>query len=51
MVSTYVSVIKEAQPNGPYHLLGWSAGGLIALAIFLRGGSELSLDRAIGREF
>ncbi|RSM65099.1 non-ribosomal peptide synthetase [Kibdelosporangium aridum] len=26
----YISEIKKVQPNGPYHLLGWSLGGLIA---------------------
>jgi thioesterase domain-containing protein len=26
----YISVIKEVQPQGPYQLGGWSAGGLIA---------------------
>ena len=42
-------------PNGFF----WNAGGyeypllwgLIALAIFFRGGGEMSVDRAIGREF
>ncbi|MEV0296287.1 amino acid adenylation domain-containing protein [Nocardia sp. NPDC050710] len=26
----YVAHIKSVQPSGPYHLLGWSLGGLIA---------------------
>jgi putative oxidoreductase len=36
------------QDGGFEYPLMW---GLIALAIFFRGGGELSLDRAIGREF
>ena len=30
MASAYVSAIQVGQPAGPYHLCGWSAGGLIA---------------------
>ncbi|WP_454200088.1 thioesterase domain-containing protein, partial [Nocardia sp. Marseille-Q1738] len=26
----YVELIREVQPEGPYHLLGWSFGGVIA---------------------
>ncbi|MBB5917007.1 amino acid adenylation domain-containing protein [Nocardia transvalensis] len=29
----YVAQIKSVQPEGPYHLLGWSLGGLIAQEI------------------
>ncbi|WP_328409963.1 non-ribosomal peptide synthetase [Nocardia sp. NBC_00403] len=29
----YVAEIRRVQPDGPYHLLGWSFGGLIAQAI------------------
>ncbi|QIS05391.1 amino acid adenylation domain-containing protein [Nocardia brasiliensis] len=32
----YVREIRELQPTGPYHLLGWSFGGLIAHAIAAR---------------
>ncbi|MES2355408.1 MAG: amino acid adenylation domain-containing protein [Pseudomonadota bacterium] len=32
MALMYASAIKQAQPNGPYHLLGWSTGGVIAMA-------------------
>ncbi len=50
-----VAVITVHLPNGFF----WNAGGyeypllwgLIALAIVFKGGAELSLDRAIGREF
>ena len=29
----YVEEIRRVQPSGPYHLLGWSLGGVIAHAI------------------
>ncbi|WP_280498957.1 non-ribosomal peptide synthetase [Nocardia farcinica] len=29
----YVAEIRGVQPHGPYHLLGWSLGGLIAHAV------------------
>ncbi|WP_256978777.1 MULTISPECIES: non-ribosomal peptide synthetase [unclassified Rhodococcus (in: high G+C Gram-positive bacteria)] len=31
--STFVDRIREIQPSGPYHLLGWSMGGVIAHAV------------------
>ncbi|MFI8568651.1 amino acid adenylation domain-containing protein [Rhodococcus sp. NPDC078407] len=31
--SFYVGKIREIQPYGPYHLIGWSLGGLIAHAM------------------
>ncbi|MET1066567.1 MAG: amino acid adenylation domain-containing protein [Pseudomonas prosekii] len=33
MIADYSSAIIKAQPRGPYHLLGWSLGGAIALDI------------------
>ena len=33
MASDYVNVIRSLQPVGPYNLMGWSFGGLIAHAI------------------
>ncbi len=33
MADDYVSNIKEVQPEGPYHLLGWSFGGQVAHAM------------------
>ncbi|GAA2253894.1 non-ribosomal peptide synthetase [Streptomyces ruber] len=33
MAADYVGQIRAVQPTGPYHLLGWSAGGLIAHAV------------------
>ncbi|MFE1326249.1 SDR family NAD(P)-dependent oxidoreductase [Streptomyces sp. NPDC058741] len=37
--ATYVSLIRGLQPEGPYHLLGWSFGGCLAYetALQLRG--------------
>ncbi|HEV7980525.1 non-ribosomal peptide synthetase/type I polyketide synthase [Amycolatopsis sp.] len=45
LVEDYLAQIREAQPEGPYHLLGWSAGGNIAHAIACRlqaGGEQVS---------
>ncbi|RBO94237.1 non-ribosomal peptide synthetase [Nocardia puris] len=42
----YVAHMKSVQPTGPYHLLGWSLGGLIAheIAVQLRdAGDEVAL--------
>jgi amino acid adenylation domain-containing protein len=33
MAADYMRLIREAQPVGPYNLLGWSFGGLVAYAI------------------
>ncbi|HUJ98348.1 MAG TPA: alpha/beta fold hydrolase, partial [Stellaceae bacterium] len=33
MARDYIGEIRTVQPNGPYHLLGWSFGGLIAFEI------------------
>lgn len=30
LASTYLSEVRQVQPKGPYHFLGFSAGGLIA---------------------
>jgi thioesterase domain-containing protein len=30
MAATYLHHIRAVQPSGPYHLLGWSFGGLVA---------------------
>ncbi|GAD82059.1 non-ribosomal peptide synthetase [Nocardia asteroides NBRC 15531] len=32
----YVEAIRAVQPDGPYHLLGWSLGGLLAHAVATR---------------
>ncbi|MEU9101662.1 amino acid adenylation domain-containing protein [Streptomyces sp. NPDC048361] len=42
----YIQMIKEVRPEGPYHLFGWSLGGLLAyeVAVQLRAaGDEVGL--------
>ncbi|MFF2014189.1 amino acid adenylation domain-containing protein [Streptomyces sp. NPDC058195] len=36
MAESYVAQIRSVQAHGPYHLLGWSFGGLVAQAIAAR---------------
>ncbi|MFG1664157.1 amino acid adenylation domain-containing protein [Streptomyces sp. Y7] len=36
MAADYADEIRNVQPEGPYHLLGWSFGGMIAQAIACR---------------
>ncbi|MCA1694777.1 MAG: non-ribosomal peptide synthetase, partial [Actinobacteria bacterium] len=36
MVTEHIDNIRTVQPNGPYHLLGWSFGGAVAHAIAVR---------------
>jgi amino acid adenylation domain-containing protein len=36
MAEDYLAEIRSVQPHGPYHLLGWSFGGLVAHAIATR---------------
>ncbi|GAA1395784.1 hypothetical protein GCM10009639_31300 [Kitasatospora putterlickiae] len=40
--AAYVARIREVAPRGPYHLVGWSAGGLIAheMAVLLQAAGE-----------
>ena len=38
LADTYVCTIRSVQPEGPYHLLGWSFGGNLAHAVALRLG-------------
>jgi non-ribosomal peptide synthetase component F/pimeloyl-ACP methyl ester carboxylesterase len=33
MVADYLDQIRAIQPGGPYHLLGWSFGGLVACSL------------------
>ena len=33
MARDYAEAIRRHQPDGPYHLVGWSTGGLVALAV------------------
>ncbi|MET0401564.1 MAG: amino acid adenylation domain-containing protein, partial [Cystobacter sp.] len=46
MAALYVAALREAQPEGPYRLGGWSMGGLIAFEMarqLTRAGAEVSL--------
>ncbi|OEJ93982.1 non-ribosomal peptide synthetase [Streptomyces thermolilacinus] len=46
IAADYIRMIKEVRPEGPYHLLGWSLGGLLAyeIAVQLRlAGDEVGL--------
>jgi thioesterase domain-containing protein/acyl carrier protein len=36
MTDDYLRLIREVQPRGPYHLLGWSFGGTVAHALACR---------------
>ncbi|GAX51781.1 amino acid adenylation domain-containing protein [Streptomyces olivochromogenes] len=40
--AAYIRLMKQERPKGPYHLLGWSFGGLIAyeIAVQLRAAGE-----------
>jgi len=46
MAADYLRVIREIQPTGPYNLLGWSFGGLVAHAMATQlqsAGEQVSL--------
>ncbi|MFI8325545.1 amino acid adenylation domain-containing protein [Streptomyces sp. NPDC085529] len=46
MVKDYLAQLRAVQPEGPYHLLGWSFGGLVAHALATRlraEGQEVAL--------
>lgn len=36
MAADYAEQIRSVQPTGPYHLLGWSLGGVLAHAVATR---------------
>ncbi|MFF7474804.1 non-ribosomal peptide synthase/polyketide synthase [Streptomyces sp. NPDC008092] len=36
MAADYAAQIRSVQPEGPYHLLGWSFGGVLAHAVAVR---------------
>jgi acyl transferase domain-containing protein/thioesterase domain-containing protein len=42
MVESYLKLLREIQPEGPYRLLGWSYGGMVAhaMATALQGEGE-----------
>ncbi|MBL1097915.1 non-ribosomal peptide synthetase [Streptomyces coffeae] len=46
MIDDYVGQVLEVQPEGPYHVLGWSFGGTLAQAVaaeLQRRGHEVAL--------
>ncbi|WP_344320433.1 amino acid adenylation domain-containing protein [Streptomyces macrosporus] len=46
MAADYLAEIRTVQPTGPYHLVGWSLGGLVAQAAAVRlqeAGEEVAL--------
>jgi thioesterase domain-containing protein/acyl carrier protein len=46
MAADYLDLIRDIQPSGPYNLLGWSFGGLVAHAIATQlqaAGEEVAL--------
>jgi thioesterase domain-containing protein len=46
MVEDYLNEIRTVQPSGPYSLLGWSFGGIVAHAVAVRlqeAGEEVAL--------
>jgi thioesterase domain-containing protein len=46
MADDYIRRIRQVRPQGPYHLLGWSFGGILAYEIAARlraGGDEVGL--------
>jgi thioesterase domain-containing protein len=46
MADDYLRAIRAVRPHGPYHLLGWSFGGIVAHAIAARlrcGGETVAL--------
>ncbi|MEU9115705.1 alpha/beta fold hydrolase, partial [Streptomyces sp. NPDC048483] len=46
MAADYIEQMRSVQPTGPYHLLGWSVGGLLAqeMAVQLqRAGEEVAV--------
>jgi thioesterase domain-containing protein/acyl carrier protein len=45
LIASYVAEIRKRQPSGPYHLGGWSAGGILAYRAtyqFIEEGEEVS---------
>jgi len=45
MAERYLEEVRRVQPHGPYHLAGWSAGGVIAVEIahrILAAGEEVA---------
>ncbi|AMO93246.1 amino acid adenylation domain protein [Collimonas fungivorans] len=36
LAEEYIRIIRQTQPSGPYHLIGWSFGGLVAFEVAIR---------------
>ncbi|HET9894389.1 MAG TPA: amino acid adenylation domain-containing protein [Streptosporangiaceae bacterium] len=54
LVARYAAIIRAAFPEGPYHLAGWSMGGVIAYELarmFGRDGSEVGLVALLDAPF
>ena len=50
MIADYAAALRELQPAGPYHLAGWSTGGIFAFALaeaLERAGDEVALRGAV----
>ncbi|WP_270486880.1 non-ribosomal peptide synthetase [Gordonia jacobaea] len=49
LAAYYAEQIQSVAPTGPYHLLGWSLGGIIAqeIAVILQGSGEVIGDLTI----
>jgi len=46
MAESYLAALQEVQPRGPYHLAGWSFGGLVVFEMAQRlraAGEEVGL--------
>ncbi|MEW9513664.1 non-ribosomal peptide synthetase [Streptomyces bacillaris] len=46
LVDDYITLLRSVQPHGPYHLLGWSFGGVVAHGMAVRlqeDGEEVAL--------
>ena len=57
MAERYLALLRTVRPNGPYHLVGWSFGGLVAHAMAVRlhelgepAGSLFLVDSVAGTE-
>ncbi|MFC3964493.1 non-ribosomal peptide synthase/polyketide synthase [Nocardia jiangsuensis] len=54
LAERYVAEIRAVRPNGPYHLLGWSLGGVLAheIAVRLRAaGQQVGLLALLDADF
>jgi amino acid adenylation domain-containing protein len=50
LAERFVGALREHQPSGPYHLLGWSMGGLVAFEMarsLIEGGERVEFLAAV----